>query len=129
MAGERDPEELTFPAGADLSTYQYRGVILNGAGSVAAFSAGSPIVGILTNKPGAAGRPARVCIAGVQKLEAICAIAPGDVVTCSTDGRGTVLAAGGGAGTGYALGIAVSRAAASADIFEVLVEPSYFVHA
>lgn len=136
MAGENGPVfETTIPASADLSSFQYRAVFINSSGSAGTFTeaggtAGTPPIGILTNKPAAAGRGARVAMQGITKMEAAMAINPGDVVVAKQAGRGSALSAGGSvAGTGWAVGIAKGVAAASGDIFDIYVNPFFFSRA
>lgn len=134
MAGERGQLlEVTVPASADLSSFQYRGIVLTSSGSAGTHAevvgtAATATFGILTNKPAAANRAARVCIQGITKLEAVSAIAIGDIVTVAgAGGRGSALVATPlTAGTGWAIGRALSRAAASGDIFEVYVNPFFY---
>lgn len=136
MAGEFAPEELTIPASADLSNFQYRAVHLRSDGSAGTYSepvgasgAGTAPIGVLTNKPGSASRGARVCVGGITKLEAGSAVAANDmVVIVGQAGRGVGIAPT-TAGTHWVLGRARTRAAASGDIFEVLVNPSWYVRA
>lgn len=136
MAGEFEPREITVPASADLSNFQYRAVTISSLGSagtyaepVGASGAGTMPFGILTNKPGSASRGARVCVDGISKLEAGSPVAIGDlVVIVGQAGRGVGIAPS-LAGTHYILGRAKGRAAASGDIFEVMVNPQWYVRA
>src|SRR5688572_27051243 len=97
MAGERGPQETTVPASADLSAFQYRAVHLRSDGSAGTFAevhqvsnGSTPPFGVLTNKPGASSRGARVAYRGMTKLEAGIAIAIGDFVGITGGGgRGT----------------------------------------
>jgi len=131
MPGERFNVEITVPASADLSAFQYRCVNLTDSGSAGTFaqaiqaSASTAIIGVLTNKPTAAGQGARVCIFGVTKMEAAGAIGIGALVTQHGAGRGTSAVANNANNTvvGYYLGRALTRAAASGDIFEIFVNP------
>ncbi len=131
MAGENDAIEITVPASADMSSFQYRGVWMRSDGSAGTFaaafgSASTPCFGVLTNKPAAAGRGARIAIGGVAKLQAGAVIAAGDIVTVPGQaGQGSAIDQN-TAGQSWALGIAKSRAAASGDIFEVFVQPFFY---
>lgn len=138
MAGTRGPVlEITIPASGDLSADQYRCVSINSSGSAVnapggTASSGTPIIGIQTNKPGAAGRGTRITISGVEKLECAAAWAPGDAITALSGaaGRGSPISVGGlNSGTGWIVGIAVTSTGASGDIGEVMVLPQYFAHA
>ena len=132
MAGETKAIEITVPASADLSGFQYRAVFLNSSGSAGtyisamatAIGGGTIPLGVLTNKPSAAGQGARVAIGGIAKM--LCgaaSIAAGALVTVpGMGGQGSSIAVT-DAGTYYVLGIAKTRAAASGDFFEVIVNP------
>ena len=132
MAGENQPLEITIPASADLSSFQYRAVWQRSDGSAGTHAeaygtAGTPSIGILTNKPGAAGRGARIAIGGVAKMEAGVAVAAGDlVIAAGIAGRATAIGPT-TAFAGYAMGIAKTRAAASGDIFEVYLTGPFWV--
>lgn len=132
MAGEFGPFERTIPASADLSAFQYRAVHLRSDGSAGTFvdtvsgSAGTPVIGILTNKPGAASRGARVAVGGMTKMEAGSAVAIGDLVAVVGQGGRGVGIGPTAQFTGWILGRAWSKAAASGDIFEVSVQPSFY---
>lgn len=131
MSGETKVVEITVPASADLSGFQYRAVFLNASGSAGtyisamatAIGGGTIPLGVLTNKPTAAGQGARVAVGGVAKMLAGAVIAAGELVTVpGQGGQGSSIAVN-AAGTYYVLGQAKTRAAASGDIFEVIVNP------
>lgn len=61
-------ENFTFPAAADLSAAQHRGVGLNSSGqAVLASVAGQACIGVLQNKPGS-GQAATVAMGGITKV-------------------------------------------------------------
>jgi len=134
MAGENSVVEITVPAGLDMSGHQYRAVQMLATGSAGTMSTlmsvghgkGTPPIGILTNKPAAAGRGARIAVAGVAKM--VCgaaSIAAGALVTApGMGGQGSSIVTT-DSGTTWVLGIAKTRAAASGDIFEVILAPHY----
>ncbi|MFA6022426.1 MAG: hypothetical protein WC722_19380, partial [Rhodospirillales bacterium] len=64
MATEQTQVLITLPAGADLSSYQYCGVYVNSSGQLAVAVEGTAAIGILQDKPAAAGRPGKVCVGG-----------------------------------------------------------------
>jgi len=61
--------DITLPAASDLSSYQYRFVVVdaNGRGTLSTSCLAVPL-GILQNKPSAADAAARIRISGVSKL-------------------------------------------------------------
>ena len=133
MAGETQLVEISVPASEDMSAFQYRAVQLLATGSAGTMSSlmsvghgkGTAPFGILTNKPAAAGRSARVAVYGVAKMVAGAVIAAGDLVTApGMGGRGSSITPV-ASGTTWVLGIAKTRAAASGDMFEVLLAPHY----
>lgn len=134
MASENSVVEVTVPAGLDMSAHQYRAVQILANGSAGTMSTimsvahgkGTAPFGILQNKPAAAGRGARIAVGGISKM--VCgaaSIAAGALVTApGMGGQGSSIATT-DSGTTWVLGIAKSRAAASGDIFEVLLMPHY----
>lgn len=62
------PEKGTFTAYTDLSSYQYKAVKFSSSRTVTyAGAATDLVIGILQNKPNAAGRPAEVVVRGESK--------------------------------------------------------------
>ena len=119
MAVHRHVNAVSYPAGQDLSTSQYRIVYLSDEGRIeTANGNGTSLLGILLNKPSAVGQAARVAIDGsVVKCEAGGAVNERDAVGAAAGGRGTA----GVIDNAYIVGRALSAAAASADLFEVSV--------
>jgi hypothetical protein len=111
----------TYPAGADLSSYQHYIMTLdtNGRVNVAA-GAGTPLVGVLLNKPAATGRAAEIAGPGcIAKVIAGGAINEGDWITSDSAGKATATTTAGD----EVLGFAKTAASASGDLFEVVVSP------
>jgi hypothetical protein len=72
-------DNVSFAAADDLSAYQFRFLKLTGADEVDIVSAATDrVVGVLQNKPAAAGRGAAVAVVGVIKMQAGGAITAGD---------------------------------------------------
>lgn len=85
MAFEEKAVFITVPAGADLSTHQYKAVKLNASGqAILATVAGETFIGWLQNKPDAAGKAATIAIYGRAKVMAGGNLVIGDVL--STNG-------------------------------------------
>lgn len=75
-------------ASADLSASQFRAVTVNSSSQVAlAGTQGTVVVGILQNKPTAAGQAAQVMALGVSKVVAGATVAAGALVECDSTGR------------------------------------------
>lgn len=122
MANNRRPITISVAASADLSASQYRAVYLVGIPARAAVdtsNATAPI-GIMLNKPAAAGRAAEIAILGVAKMEAGAAVAAGQRVTQVAGGRGSPTLTA----VDEVVGLALTAAAGSGELFEVLVNPS-----
>lgn len=61
-------QSFSRPANTDLSTKQYYAVDLNSSGNVVVAGAGNTFIGVLGNKPTAAGAPAEVMFSGVVPM-------------------------------------------------------------
>lgn len=68
MAVVQNEYPVSIPAGADLSTKQYRFVDLSSGKLAVVSSAGGDAIGVLSDKPDAAGVPGRVVVAGITKV-------------------------------------------------------------
>jgi len=93
MAEFADGIDYTLVAAADLSGMQYRGVLVasaaNGSTSgrtLVCSQAGDPVIGVLQNKPSAAGRPARVRGWGESKAIAGGPVTAGDILRVNAAG-------------------------------------------
>lgn len=116
MALKEDIGTITRPAAGDLSAGQYRFVELNSSGQVSVCNgAGELSVGVLQDKPDAAGRAACVAYRGVSKIVLAATLNPNAKV--STDANGAAVAS---TSTAHVLGVLVKGGAAG-DIGEVLL--------
>lgn len=124
--------DLTFEASGDLSTKQYFAVKLDSNGQIAVAGAGEKAIGILQNKPAAAGRAGTVRVFGVSRMYAGGVIAPGANVAADAAGEGktavantTDTQAGAAADPllgSYVLGISLNVTnTADGDIFPVFI--------
>ncbi len=94
MATMQDVKSLTFEAGQDLSSDQFKFVIqAAGDGQVDLCGQGLNATGVLLNNPGAAGEAATVAYAGVVKVEAGETLAPGDLIMSAAVGLAEVATA------------------------------------
>jgi hypothetical protein len=121
MATENSVICISLPAAADLSAAQYKIVHINSSGQAAVSNATSNAVGVLQNKPTAAGRVATVAYAGISKCVAGAAIAAGARVTSDANGNAITAATAGDPVIGFAV-----TGAASGDVFPVLLTQSHF---
>lgn len=126
MAIEESLITISVPAGADLSAKQFTFVKVNSSGqAVAAATAGEYVLGILQNKPSAAGRIASVGILGVSKVVLDETVTPDDKIMTSADGQAAVGAAAAAPGnfiTGQAL-----IGGAAGEIGSVILGPSGYL--
>lgn len=119
MAIQQVLTEVNIPANADLSTNQYFFVKItnsSGTGQVALAGDGEFAIGVLQNKPSAAGDVAKVAISGIAKVEAGGSITAGDPV--AVDASGNAVSASSG---DIVVAVAVNSAD-DGDIFEVLLD-------
>ena len=96
MAYENPGKVITIEAGGNLSSDQYTLMVLASDGQVdqsSNTSTNTPI-GVLQNKPAAAGRAATIMVSGVTKVIAGETIAIGDLVCQSSVAAGRVDTAG-----------------------------------
>lgn len=84
----------SFPANADLSASQYCFVTLNSSGNVAVTGASGDAIGVLQNKPAAAGRAAAVAIGGRTKMLLGGTVAKGAQVVSDSTGRAVTAISG-----------------------------------
>ena len=121
MAYENMPETITVPASADLSSHQYKLMTVNSSGLAALGTASTLIVGVLQNKPTAAGEASSLCWAGVSKVKAAGVITAGARVTSDANGLAVAATSAGDA----VIGVALATSAAN-DIIPVLINPYPF---
>ena len=121
MATNRKINSVSYPAGADLSALQYRVVQMDADGQLSAqVGTATPPLGILLNKPAAAGRAAQVAIVGsIVKCEAGAAVNENDWIHGTVSGFAIAAASA----ESWVVGIAMTPAAGSGELFEVLVNP------
>ena len=123
MAWEAPGPDVPFAASADISAYQYCFMGMpDSSGQVTFTGAGEHILGILQNKPAAAGRGASVRVYGVSKLVVdgnVGAIVPGDRLISDAAGKGVK-----GETDNNEMGaIALEASTAAGEIISVLVIP------
>lgn len=121
MAVNKEVKAVSYPAGGDLSSNQFRIVYLSDEGRVVAANGnGTALLGILLNKPSASDQAARVAVDGsIVKCEAGGAVNERDAIGAAAGGRGTA----GVIDNAYIVGHAVGAATGSGEFFEVAVHP------
>jgi len=119
--------DFTFQAGSDLSTHQFQFVVMNGSTQLAVAGANVSVLGVLQDKPAAAGRGGQVRIFGITKVIAGGTITVNDKVASDSAGKAVkATAASVSAGTpeplagSYTVGIALASASAG-DYVSVLL--------
>lgn len=104
-------------AAADLSTHQFKAVVIDGNGRVnLAGTQGLPIAGILQNKPNALGVACEIMQLGISKMVASAAIAAGARVATTNVGTAVTAATG-----NVVIGQAIEAAGAAGNIIAVLL--------
>lgn len=95
MGYENKVECITLIAGADLSSgKQYKFMDLASDGQIDPVgTAGAKAVGVLQNKPAAAGRAATVAVGGVTKIELAATLNAGAEVMSNTAGEAIAVTA------------------------------------
>lgn len=87
MAYEIPGLVVSFPAGGDLSSSQFKFVKLNASGQVVDIAAATDVpIGVLQNNP-TSGQGATVMIDGITKLQADAALTVGTAIGPSADGQ------------------------------------------
>lgn len=123
--GAGDALYITLPASADLSAKQFCCMKVDTSGYAAVADGGAAIpehiIGVLQNKPDAAGKPAVIQIAGISKVYASAALATIGVKLSSTS-DGYVDAAG---ATDIVVGILLEAAGAAGDIVTMIISGPY----
>ena len=117
------PGSLT---GANQAGNQYRAVIITGArqaGRADANVANGVTVGILQNKPQAAGQAATIGIGGISKVMCSTNISAGQAVFAAADGTGANVGANIG-GSNVKLGTAVETSTVVGSLVPVLLQLS-----
>jgi hypothetical protein len=120
--GEVDLLSIAESADADLSTHKYKLVKLTATGVALASVLNERVLGVLTNKPNAAGKSAQIQVAGVAKLMAGAAVARGDFVKVDATGRAIPQTAEAAGVQVYVIGQALEAAAAAGDLIAVKLQ-------
>jgi hypothetical protein len=120
--GAVDLLSIAESADADLSTHKYKLVKMTATGVALASVLNERVLGVLTNKPNAAGKSAEVQVAGIAKAMAGAAIARGDFVKVDATGRLIAQTAEAAGVQVYVVGQALEAAAAAGDLIAVKLQ-------
>jgi hypothetical protein len=93
MAYQIEGDDFTLEAAADLSTHQYKFVVVDANGKAALAGDNGNAIGILQNKP-TAGQSASVKYEGPSKFVGAAAIAAGSKIGSNATGQGKLAVAG-----------------------------------
>lgn len=118
MAVTQEGIDITVPAAADLSGVQFRAMIIDTNGQGTTSGANGKVIGILQNKPAAAGRAAQIRIVGVSKLQGGAAFAEQDYIASNAQGFGTAAASL----NDEVFAQALTQSGGSGDIMDVLIQ-------
>jgi hypothetical protein len=110
-------QDITFKAAATLADYQYHAMVLSAANTVTLAGANAIAIGILQNKPDAAGEAAIVRVCGVSKMVAGERMDLGTMITSKSDGHGERA----DANAEHCYGIALESCTTDGDIVAVLL--------
>ena len=109
--------QLNIPgvvASADLSSHQWKFMLVSATGAALNTTAGGIVHGVLQNKPSALGQEATVTAMGATKCKASAAITKGAEVMSTATGLAATATA-----TNLAVGFALEAATAANDIITV----------
>lgn len=111
MAHETALFDYTAEAGGDLSSDQFKFMVVAADGQVDLAGDGVVTDGVLQNEPSAAGRAASLRLLGVSKVHCGAAVTRGDLIASDATGRAVTAASG-----DYIQGRARETSAAAAEI-------------
>lgn len=120
MATSENLHVISVAVDADYSAGQFTIMTLQTDGqALQATTNSSPLIGILQNKPAAAGRAGEIAIGGVSKCVASAAISVLAQLTATTGGKAVTTTTD----HHFTIGIALTAATADGDIIDVLIMP------
>lgn len=113
MATENALQTRSYPASGDLSASQYCFMKITGGQLAVASAGGGNAVGVLQNKPNAAGRAGSIGYSGTSKVLCGGTFSAGDRITCDGSGKAVGLISGDASGCGTAMSDGASGKIAS----------------
>lgn len=122
MSEYGEMKTVTLEANGDLTALQYEFVIMTAANRVGlAVDAGvETLVGVLQNKPAAAGRAATVAVLGETKIVAGGSVTVNDLITTNASGRATAATSG-----DYVMGRALVAATNDGEVIRMILNPFF----
>lgn len=109
----------SYEAAGNLVTSQFKFVKLAGANVTAVSAITDKAIGVLQNKPDAAGKAATVMIDGVSRVRASGAIAAGVAIYMAADGSATSTQGA----SALAVGVSENAVAGAGELVSVLLKP------
>jgi len=94
MAFKENQENVTYEAGSDMSANQFYFVSLSADGQVDTTGDGARAIGVLQNKPSAAGRAATVATDGKVRVSCGGSVTSGGLVASDANGQAVDAASG-----------------------------------
>lgn len=115
-----DGTDLTFPANADLSTYQFCAMTLTSGKATPQTTGNGAMVGILQNKPDAANQGAVIRVSGVSlvKMNELVAAMKHVTVANSAGGKLEVV----DAASELAVGLIIEASGATNDLVPMIID-------
>lgn len=120
MAYDEKLRSISVEASGDLSASQFRFMVVDSNGQLAAAGAGAATDGVLQDDPDAAGKAGELGVEGVSKCEAGAAVAAGDLVASDASGKCVTASTG-----NVVAGRAMSAASADGEIISVLLKDGH----
>jgi len=116
MAWTDNMQTISLTAAADLSSYQYRFVKVDGDGNAALCGDDGNAIGVLQNAP-ESGQACTIAISGVTKLYigTTSTLDSGSIISCEANGAGKIQDSG-----AYRLGICLEDSTADGDIISIV---------
>lgn len=119
MASELSVLKTTMKANDDMSSDQFKFVKINGSNTADTCDGATDIpIGVLGNKPAAAGVPAEISLGPIVKVQADAAITAGALVGTSADGQAVTKSTA----DDHVFGVALETVANAGEIVSVLVQ-------
>ena len=123
MAVSQSVFDMTFVAGANLASSQYRFVTLDAAANtVKVCGTSDRPLGVLQNKPAAADDVARVRMIGISKVKCGAALNESDFIASNGEGFGTATTLD----TAYYVGRVLVATGGSGELGEIMVNPGKY---
>jgi Uncharacterized conserved protein (DUF2190) len=117
MTQEIPGQKFTLPASADLSASQYCLLVANSSGQAVVQTAATDVIGVLCNKPTAAGRACEIQADNIAKVRSGASLTAGTRVMSDGSGRAITCTS-----TNKCVGIAIEASGAANQVIKVLLK-------